>query len=242
MAFVGNRDSFVFIGFNRCKTIKEGTTMKNCLIVLDVETGGLNYKKNPITQVAFEVIDPADLMYLDSYETFVKPYNNLEIETKALEASRVSMREIQNGIDYKLLTKNLIDKFKKANKSGKKSTRPIFVGHNFSFDIKFLEYLFDFSNLDIYEYIDGSYFDTLKLFQLYESGSLKKNENQKYNLTALTERYGIELRGAHGAMTDVKATKELFKKITAILRKGDSTTEAPKVKERKFRDTFYFEF
>jgi len=222
--------------------------MKANLGIIDVETGGLDPNKNPITQVALDIITAVDFNSILTFDTFVKPYNNLEITPKALEASRVSMKEINNGVDKVVLMRELINVFKKGNKSGKDQTKLILVGHNTGFDMGMLEYFFKYMNKNLYDYVSRSFLDTMLLLKLMEAGQLKSTENQKYNLTACCERMGIKLHGAHGAAADVNATKQLLIKILNNLRHGNTNTsresgDAAKSGVRKrARDDFFFEF
>lgn len=50
--------------------------------VFDCETGGLDETKNPITQYACIILDGQTLKEVDRWETYVKPYGDLEIENK----------------------------------------------------------------------------------------------------------------------------------------------------------------
>lgn len=221
--------------------------MKNALIVCDTETGGYDEQKNPITQITMEVLDANTFQTLHFFETFVKPYNNLAISPAALTASRVTMQQITAGMDVKLLLKNIFEVFKKANKSGKDSTKPYFVGHNFGFDMRFLKYLFTYMKQDLFQYVQEVPFDTLAMMKLQEGNTLKASENQKYTLTACCERMGITLRGAHGSSADVEATKKLFTKLVNQQRNGSlESVSDPKLGTQKrvntARTNYFFEF
>lgn len=197
--------------------------MKNNLLICDCETGDVDEQKSPITQITMEVIDPIHFETIHYFETFVQPYNNLIITPEALKRSRVTMQQINAGVPAKVLVKNLIEVFKIANKSGKGATMPYFVGHNFEFDMKFLVYLFRYMQKNLFDFVHGTFYDTLFLMKLIEGNSLKSTESQKYTLTACCDRMGIELRNAHGAAADVQATKLLFAKQINRMRNVNST-------------------
>jgi DNA polymerase III epsilon subunit-like protein len=222
--------------------------MKANLAIIDCETGGLDHTQHPITQIAIDIITAVDFNTIDTYDNFVQPYNNLEVSPKALEASRVSMKQINGGVDKMILMRDLIKIFKVANKSGKGQTKTILVGHNTGFDVGFLEYFFSYMNKDLYDYVSRSFIDTMLLCKLMEAGSLKSTENQKYTLTACCDRHGIDLHGSHGAIADVNATKQLLIKILNNLRNGNSSNASREngatqggVRKRA-RDSFFFEF
>lgn len=222
--------------------------MKANLGIIDVETGGLDPTKHPITQVSIDIITAIDFDTVHTYDNFVKPYNNLEITPKALESSRVSMKEINGGVDKIVLMRELINAFKKGNKSGKGQTKLILVGHNTGFDVSFLDYFFKYMNKNLYDYVSRSFLDTMLLLKLMEAGQLKSTENQKYNLTACCERMGIKLHSAHGASADVQATKLLLIKILNNLRNANTgitpgINKSSKDGNRKrAREGFFFEF
>lgn len=211
--------------------------MKNKIIILDVETGGLKHKENPITQIGLVVLDPKNFSIIEQYETFVKPYADLEITNKALEVSRVSMEEINNGIDYTKLLAKLIEIFRKHSEP---KTKVVLVGHNFPFDIKFLEYLFDLKSKDLYDFIDPVYLCTMRMMKLYER---KMRTDQAYDLTACCLRFGIKLKAAHGALPDVLATRELFKALMKVFDSTASsgTTTADKEDDKPIKQRQFFE-
>lgn len=218
--------------------------MKNNIIILDLETGGLKYNENPITQVGLTIIEPIHFDDLSSYSTFVKPYNNLIIEKAALEASRVSMKEINNGLTIDELMKKIVPIFKGAAGKGR-NDKPILAGHNFGFDMDFLVYLFNYKNLNLFDYVDRFFYDTLKMFGHLEA-NIKNADKNKYNLTNLSERYGLSLTSAHGAMSDVKITKQLLMIYLNKVRNASSTVveesgDSGRGKE-KARDRFLLEF
>lgn len=216
--------------------------MKNNIGITDCETGGFNPEENPITQIAITVIDAETFEDLESYSTFIKPYDDLIITPAALEASRVTMREINKGEDVAKVFKILIQLFKKYSGRGNNS-KLILGGHNFGFDLGFLEYLFKRFNQNLYDYVDKFHYDTMKLYPHMEIFSGKF----KYNLTNLSERYGFSLTSAHGAEPDVKVTKDL---LINYLNRARNASESQQISGgvevkssgRKARRKFHFEF
>lgn len=199
--------------------------MKNTLAVLDTETGGLDPQKNPITQLAAIAVEPTRFKELSRIDFYVKPYGSKWIiEDEALKRTQLKMRDILAGVNYKVACGNCIEFFRALNKGGKPKTRPIIIGHNIGFDIGMLKMLFELNGKDLYDYIFPVAFDTLKEVEIIEDGALRKDESSLNNLTAVCDRWGIKLRNAHGAMTDVLATFELFKKITNLKRTAYATT------------------
>lgn len=221
-------------------------------VVIDCETGGRDRDKNPITQIALQVLEPVEFSTIHSFDTLVKPYDNLLIEKEAVDYTRVNMKDVmQRGVDVNVLVKNLIETAKIANKSGKSATRPILIGHNIAFDKGFLEYVLTYKNKNLYEHYSIESFDTMNMMKLMEGGLKRKpGEVSRYTLTACCERNGIKLQSAHGAVADVEATKQLFIVLANRLRNNQSgyatmdygeKDGSPNENRRKSRDSFFFE-
>lgn len=196
---------------------------KTVFIVLDVETGNLNAETSPITQLALEIIEPTNFKILESYDTFVKPYDDLVIVQDALNSSRVTMDEINKGITADKLLEKLVEIIKRHIPKGSKKGKnlPILVGHNINFDRSFLSYLFKRRSKHVDEFLSSLMYDTLRMSQDIEM--LDKDSAKLSNkLEVVCERYGIKLKAAHGAPADVVATRLLFTHFMKNLRNANS--------------------
>lgn len=178
-------------------------------LIHDCETGGLDAKKNPITQYACVVLEYKTLKEIDRFETFVKPYNDLVVEKQALEHTMVSMSDIRQGISGENLVEVLCQFYgqHQAKSRFKDAGRLVSVGHNIPFDHDFLEYAFVLYGKDFWEYIHKNFFDTMVAAKM--AWGLKGNE--KIRLTDATNYAKLKLTDAHGAMNDVEATADLFR-------------------------------
>lgn len=210
--------------------------IKANLIVLDFETGGSDASQNPITEVALQVLDGTTLQPLTQYENYVKPYNNLTLDPKALEYTGISTALLaERGIDVKTLYTDLTQIFKDA-KVGK--SKPILVGHNVGFDIQFLEYLptmFKQTSEHIYSYIEKIPIDTIRLAKLCWMNTYSKDD-KSLTLSACCQRADIEITQAHSAMGDVEATVQLLTFFVNRLQSGENqVTEVKKsTKQRNY--------
>jgi len=210
--------------------------LRSYYCVHDVETGGLDCNKNPITQYACVILDPFTLKEVDRYETFVKPYDDLTIEKQAIEHTMVTMSDVNNGVSCKKLystLKTLWSKYQ-ANGKFKDSNRIVSVGHNIPFDHGFLQYVFNRFDDSIWNYLLPNFLDTFAIGKL----AFAINGDEKLNLTACTERAKIRLNDAHGAMNDVEATADLLRWYMRKIRnnKGDvvATNEVKRERGQKF--------
>lgn len=216
-------------------------TLKSNFVVLDVETGGKLATENPIIQLALKVYEPVKFKLVDSFESYIKPYNGLIIQKEALDYTQISMKDVLAGQSFQVVFKQVATILKAAT-GGAKYQKPILIGHNIGFDINFLIVFFFLMGKDLWDFIDLIPFDTMKMMQWYEAGSLKNSESTKYTLTACCERLGINLKNAHGAMNDVDATTHVFIKLTNLLRSGGKNNEEIKTTVEKTRDFFKFEY
>lgn len=214
--------------------------IKSNYIVFDCETGGLDEKKNPITQYAAIVLDGSTLKEIDRWETFVKPYGDLKIEKQALDATMVSMSDINRGLSLEDFVATAIE-FWETNliKTKKREMgRLVPVGHNVTFDIGFINYALNLVKMgNVENWMYPNFIDTFPLSKL--AWGIKGDE--KLNLTASVERAGIKITDAHGAMNDVEATADLLRWYMKKLRakKGESTSESSK---DRLRGNEFFEF
>lgn len=219
----------------------------NHFICLDFETGGLKPKKNPITQVALKGFSCNDFSEICEFETYVKPYDDLELDEAALKATGITYSDIMNGMDIKLAMTNIVEQIEKVKAISSRTHKPILVGHNVKFDIGFLLYAADKTKTDLSKYLDGetdhknnfypTYIDTLYLSRILWANDPNMS---KFNLTACCRKAQIEEFDAHSAMNDVIATKELL--IYLLNRMRNSNSENIEQKEARFRDNFFFQY
>lgn len=215
----------------------------------DVETGGLDSQKNPITNIALIIVDSKTLEEKARWYTFVKPYADLIIEKKAIEGTLVKMSDIKKGIRVEEMVDKIIkialsgdDIIKQKNGKYADMYKLVFLGHNVTFDIAFLMKAFEIANkekqfLNIFSHNNNipNYVDTMKMMKVKIDGM---SEKQSLSLTNCCKIVGIDLVDAHGALPDTIATYQLFKHITLEARGNKG--KAIKVIEKKAREIFQF--
>lgn len=206
----------------------------NNFICFDLETGGLDFMKNPITEFAMIVYNRSEMKELFRFECFVKPYNDLTLDAEALKHTGITTEMLDSeGVDIEDLVLLLKDIFTQYTE-GRRKMKPIMVGHNIAnFDIGFLTYAFALFDLDLFDYIDSYCEDTLHL-----SRTKWCNDMAKFNLTACCEKAGIELIDAHRAMNDVEANKKLHEYLVKSLRNDVSISQDKEISNH--RETFKF--
>ena len=167
-------------------------------IAVDVETTGLNAYKCHIIQIAavrFREFEP-----VDCFMTYIKPPNKIPSRITAINGITNDMVADAPTID------RVINAFRKY--VGDK--QPL-VGHNLSFDVKFL-----CNNGCISLNNKRKYFDTLELSRLaykYDESEYSYRAN-KYSLDCIDKAaLLIDREGAHDALSDSLVTGMLFADI-----------------------------
>lgn len=216
-------------------------TKLNNFIVLDCETGGLDRKNQeharlvPMTEIAAIGVSADNFHEFGRYvsklkgqyvgEEYVGYDPDLIYQPEALKFTGVTIAKLEKeGKSVKEVVTGLVEVFA-MSKTGSHLHKPVIVGHNVTYDIPFIQHLFDLGKQDLGKYLSGwkdhkgtfhpHFVDTMWL-------SRKKwaEEGMKHNLGALCERLGVDLFDAHGALADTVATLECFKKLTTSFRTG----------------------
>lgn len=216
--------------------------IKSDYIVFDVETGGLDENKNPITQYAAVILDGCTLKEKDSFETFIKPYGDLQIDQKALDMTMVTMADVNSGVTVEQFC-SVVTKWWESYRVGGKSRemgRLVPVGHNVQFDIRFINKALEIGGVgkEITEWAHPNHIDTFPLAKL----AWGITGDEKLNLTACCNRSKINLKDAHGAMNDVKATADLLRWYMKKLRKKSGDASANDMSSDRPRGNEFFEF
>ena len=197
--------------------------------VFDIETGGLKAETDAILEIAACPIDN-ELKDLPEYTTgIIKPSTRL-INAGALKANGITKEQIEKGEEEK----EAFEKFKNYLKSLKKGkSLPIPCGHNIDkFDLGFLFLWFAENGEDLGKYLNLDHtIDTLlRAREVWP-------EATNYKLGTCCQSVGISLTGAHRALNDTIANKELLKYFLQGTRglRGKAATE-----EKRLRKTFEF--
>lgn len=220
----------------------------NSLIFIDFETGGLDFNKHAVTEVAAVAIKLDTLEKIDLISEFIKPYGDYQYDDQALKATGITFEDIDGGKDVKEVVMMIAELCKRADLyTNKGALRPIFVAHNSPFDKGFLMQIFSFckkipelqkhsyGEVDFFGNYQPEFMDSIILSKLIYGND---DDMVKYNLTSCVTRAGIELVDAHRAISDTMSLKDM---VCSFIRKmrSEGSQEAATVKE-KFRKHFQF--
>lgn len=184
-------------------------------VVVDVETGGFDYQKDALLEIAAVLVDFDSQDQLKPVETIhchIKPFEGSNIDPKALEITgidpyhplRPALEEVK-AVDY------FFGKIRKFQKE-KGCNRCILVGHNAFFDLNFINQFALRTNYKHNPFHQFSTIDTVSLGALaYGQTVLAK--------VAIAAGMGYDHNEAHGAKYDTELTAKIFCQIVNLWNK-----------------------
>ncbi|MBI5530703.1 MAG: hypothetical protein HY918_04355 [Candidatus Doudnabacteria bacterium] len=168
------------------------TDQKKIYCSLDIETSGFDPLVNEILEVGFAFFEVGNkgIKITEEWTKVFKPVR--PVSSNILGLTGISQEELDEAPAFSEFREELQEKLGDT----------IIVGHNISFDIKFLEaFGIKFS---------GKQIDTLDLVQWLLP------THHSYNLENLMHTFGISHKEAHRALADSKATLKLLEKLLQV--------------------------
>lgn len=190
-------------------------------IWIDTETLGLDEKRYPLVQIAAIYEGKNGNSVFNGYCVY-------EGATKC-EALALLTNDYISKVDAVNLTKENKNgpevlalsflKFLKSCREDNGGFKLLPAGHNVSFDLRHIDAFYERLGiqgaLGIFDYHT---LDTMTLaLTLKDMGYLEMR--QRLNLSSLCERFGIDTKNAHDALYDIDATRELYTKMTALIKR-----------------------
>ncbi len=177
-------------------------------VVVDIETGGFDPKKNAILEIAITLIEfeNGNIIPGETIRHHIAPFQDSIVEKESLEFTKIKLdHPLRNAINE---IEALDDLFKIINKTKNKyeCSRAILVGHNAHFDKSFLDAAVERNNIKKTPFHKFSVIDTVSL------GALATGQTV---LARICDELSIEYDNneAHSAAYDTKVTAEVFCKI-----------------------------
>ena len=177
-------------------------------VIVDLETGGFDSKKNAILEIAIQLIDEdnSKLILGDSHRFHIKPFEGLKVEKEALEFLRLDLNHpLRSAVDEEYALK---ESFKIINKHKSKyeCSRAILVGHNAFFDHSFLSEACNRNNIKKSPFHPFSLIDTVSLGVLATQQTVLARVCKELDISYINEE-------AHSAAYDAEVTAQVFCKI-----------------------------
>ncbi len=175
---------------------KKRTIEKNGeFIVFDIETTGLSFKNDRITEIGAVKVKNGKIV--DSINWLINP--QMEIPQNIQELTGITNEMVKNAPVLDSIIQEIKSYF---------GEHPI-VAHNASFDYTFMRNAFE--NID--ETIENTVIDTVEMAKIIFP------EFKRYNLKSLCKRLKISLENHHRASDDARATAEI---LISMLKKYES--------------------
>ena len=177
-------------------------------VIVDLETGGFDPKKNAILEIAIQLIEEEDskLILGESHRYHIKPFDGLAVDKEALDFLKLDLNHpLRTAVEEELA---LQDSFKIINKQRAKyeCSRAILVGHNAFFDHSFMIEACLRNNIKKSPFHSFSMIDTVSLGVLATKQTV---------LAKICKELDIDYDNdeAHSAAYDAMVTAKVFCKI-----------------------------
>jgi len=183
------------------------------ILYFDTETTGLNPLKNEIHQLAIIIEVDGKIKFEGEFK--IRPMDVDNISEKALSISGVTEHDILKYPHPAEQYKSIIEVFSQVVDRFDKDDKFYPAGYNVKFDLEFL-YQFFLKNDDKFfgSWINWMPLDPLPVLHAMDFKNQIKLSN--YKLATACQYYDIKLDNAHDAMADIKATRELLKKMNLV--------------------------
>lgn len=177
-------------------------------VIVDLETGGFDSKKNAILEIAIQLIDEekSSLVLGESIRFHIEPFEGLSVDKDALEFLKLDLNHpLRSAVEEKFAL-NEIFKIINIQKSKYECSRAILVGHNAFFDHSFLLEACIRNNVKKSPFHPFSLIDTVSLGVLATKQTVLARICKELEIPYDNEE-------AHSAAYDAMVTAQVFCKI-----------------------------
>ena len=179
-------------------------------IAIDLETTGIRLSKDKIIEVG--LLKVKDSHIIDTFSCVINP--DMPVDDKILELTKISKNELENAKRIHEVINHIVDFCEEY----------VLLGHNTIFDYSFVKKEANRAGLEF----EKRGIDTYKLCKKVLP------ENVRKNLTDACGYFGIERKNSHRAFSDAYYTHVLFQEIIKNFKTLEISSEAMKVKIKKF--------
>src|SRR3989344_2899849 len=173
---------------------------KHNLAFIDIETTGLNLLKHEIIEIGGVSTTP-ELNVLEEFELKIKPEKIETADRTALKINHYTPERWVSALSFSEAMQVFSEKVQNA----------IMVGHNVAFDAGFLEAAWSRANIT-----NTLHYHKLDTISIAWAKLHREPDLEHFSLRELCLRFGIENKEAHTALSDARATYELYKKLMEL--------------------------
>ncbi|MFA5791519.1 MAG: 3'-5' exonuclease [Candidatus Paceibacterota bacterium] len=170
---------------------------KHNFAFIDIETTGLNFIKNEIIEIGCVLTTPT-LEVIEEFELKIKPERIDNADPVALKVNHYDPILWERAYSLEKAIKIFLKKVKGC----------IMVGQNVAFDSGFLEYVFNKIEME-----NTMHYHKLDTISIAWAKLHKKTDIEHFSLREMCKYFDIENKNAHTALSDARATFELYKKL-----------------------------
>lgn len=186
--------------------------MKDKIIFVDCETGGLDPHKHSLLTIAFVLWE--NFTVVDGIELFVNDGIN-KYDEDALFINQINIDEHNRKAMKSIEVLNKMDLF--LRQYFKPNEKITLAGHNINFDVNFLKNFMLRNKRSFNMYFSHRYIDTSSiLYYLYLAGKIPTKSISSDEAFRL---FSIKIEKRHSALGDAKGTAELFSKLIKLFKK-----------------------
>jgi len=177
-------------------------------VIVDLETGGFDPRKNAILEIAIQLIEQENskLILGEPHRYHIKPFEGLKVDKESLEFLKLDLNHpLRNAVEEEYA---LQESFKIINKHKSKyeCSRAILVGHNAFFDHSFMLEACIRNNIKKSPFHSFSMIDTVSLGALATKQTVLAKICKELNID-------YDNAEAHSAAYDAMVTAQVFCKI-----------------------------
>ena len=173
---------------------------KHNLAFIDIETTGLDVIDHEIIEVGCVLTTPM-FEVIEEFELKIKPKHIENSDPVALKVNHYNEKNWEDAYDLKEAIKILSKKVKDC----------IMVGHNVAFDAGFLEYAFNKNGIK-----NSLHYHKLDTISIAWAKLHRNKDFEHFSLRELCLYFNIKNEHAHTALSDARATFELYKQLMTI--------------------------
>ncbi len=170
---------------------------KHNLAFIDIETTGLDVVAHEIIEIGCVLTTPK-LGVIEEFELKIKPERIEDADPVSLKISHYDPTLWTEAVSLGEAMKVFSEKVKDS----------IMVGQNVAFDSGFLEHAFSITNIK-----NSMHYHKLDTISIAWAKLNKEPDLEHFSLREMCVRFGIKNERAHMALSDARATFELYKKL-----------------------------
>lgn len=170
---------------------------KHNLAFIDIETTGLDVLKHEIIEIGCVIVTP-ELQVVEEFELKVKPKHIERADATSLKISHYDKTAWKGAYALKDAMRTFSEKTKGI----------IMVGQNVAFDSSFLEHAFSKTKIK-----NSMHYHKLDTISIAWAKFHKDLDFEHFSLREMCLRFGIKNVAPHTALSDARATLELYKKL-----------------------------